>query len=67
MNDDPTLTALRHRLTEVRDWLDDVHMTIPASEIFARDRRRRAHRRRLAGFAGLGGTGVAAGAAWLSA
>jgi hypothetical protein len=44
MNDDPTLTALRHRLTEVRDSLDDVHMTIPASEIFARDRRRRARR-----------------------
>jgi hypothetical protein len=42
MNDDPTLTALRHRLTEVRDSLGDVHMTIPASEIFARDRRRRA-------------------------
>ena len=63
MNDDPTLTALRHRLTEVRDSLDDVHMTIPASEIFARDRRRRAHRRRLAGFAGLGGAGVAAGTA----
>jgi hypothetical protein len=42
MNDDPTLTALRYRITEVRDSLGDVHMTIPASEIFARDRRRRA-------------------------
>ena len=51
MNDDPTLTALRHRLTEVRDSLGDVHMTIPASEIFARDRGRRA-RHRLAAAAG---------------
>jgi hypothetical protein len=42
MNDGPTLTALQHRLTEVRDSLGDVRMTIPASEIFARDRRRRA-------------------------
>jgi hypothetical protein len=45
MTDDPTLTALRHRLTEVRDSLGDVHMTIPASEIFARDTRRRARHR----------------------
>jgi hypothetical protein len=42
MNDDRGLTATWHRLTEVRDSLGDEHMTIPASEIIARDKRRRA-------------------------
>ena len=59
MNDDPTLIALRHRLTEVRDSLGDVHMTIPASEIFARDRGRRA-RHRLAAAVGAAAAVAAA-------
>ena len=45
MNNDAEL-AVRNRLTEVRDSLADVHMTIPATEIIARDGRHRARRRR---------------------
>ena len=58
MNDDAEL-ALRHRITEVRDSLGDVHMTIPASEIIARDKRRRARR-------GLVAAGTACAAAGLA-
>jgi hypothetical protein len=45
MNDDDTLTAVRNRLTEVRDGLGDVHMDTPASEILARAKRHRTRRR----------------------
>jgi len=41
MNDDSTLTALTDHLHEVRDSLSDVHMTVPASAIFAAARKRR--------------------------
>jgi hypothetical protein len=43
MNDDSALTALTDHLHEVRDALSEVHMTVPASAIFAaaRNRRRR--------------------------
>lgn len=44
MNDDATQTALRHRLTEVRDLMSDVHMTVPDRAIFASARRRRTRR-----------------------
>src|SRR5215469_13098174 len=59
MNDDPMLTALRHRLTEVRDSLGDVHMTAPGREVFARDRGRRA-RHRLAAAVGAAAAVTAA-------
>lgn len=55
MNDDTEL-AVRHRITEVRDSLGDVHMTIPVGEIIARDKRRRVRR-------GLAATGAACAAA----
>jgi hypothetical protein len=42
MNDDAWLAVVGDRLAEVRQSLDGEHMTIPVSEIFARDRRRRA-------------------------
>lgn len=58
MNDYAEL-ALKHRLTEVRDSLADVHMTIPVGEIVARDRRRRMH-------CGLAATGAACAAAGLA-
>ncbi|MBO0787070.1 MAG: hypothetical protein J2P33_13475 [Actinobacteria bacterium] len=44
MNDDTMITAVRGHLSEVRDSLGDVHMTIPASAIFARARTRRRNR-----------------------
>ena len=44
MNDDHTLTVIRDRLAEVRDSLGEVHPGIPASEIIAGARRRRARR-----------------------
>lgn len=44
MNDDSTLSAVRNRLTEVRDALGDVQMSIPVSEIVAKGRRRRTGR-----------------------
>ena len=44
MNDDTALTALKDRLAEARDELGDIHMAIPASEIFARARKRRSRR-----------------------
>jgi hypothetical protein len=59
MNDDTTRTAIRHRLTDARDSLSDVHMTIPASAIFARDRRYRVRR-------WLAATGAACAAAGLA-
>jgi hypothetical protein len=60
MNDDPALTPAWHRLTEVRDSLGNEHMTIPASEIFARDKRRRARRWLTATGAACAAIGVAA-------
>jgi hypothetical protein len=44
MTDDTSLTALKHRLTEVRDSMSDVHMTIPESAIFATAKKRRTRR-----------------------
>jgi hypothetical protein len=44
MTDDTTLTALRHRLTEVRDSMSDVHMTVPETAVFARAQRRQVRR-----------------------
>jgi hypothetical protein len=44
MNDDATATALRHHLTEVRESMTDVHMTVPARAIFAAAGKRRARR-----------------------
>lgn len=44
MNDNTALTALRHRLTEVRDSMSDVHMTIPDNAIFANAKKRRTRR-----------------------
>jgi len=44
MTDETTLTALRHRLTEVRDSMSDVHMTVPDSAIFASAKKRRTRR-----------------------
>jgi hypothetical protein len=42
---DPALTAIKDRLTAVRDSLGEAHPAIPASEIIARARRRRVRRR----------------------
>ena len=44
MTDETTLTALRHRLAEVRDSMSDVHMTIPDSAIFTNAKKRRTRR-----------------------
>ena len=44
MTDQTTLTALRHRLAEVRDSMSDVHMTIPDSAIFTNAKKRRTRR-----------------------
>jgi len=44
MTDDPALTTLANRLTEVRDSMSGVRMTRPASEIFARATKRRGRR-----------------------
>jgi hypothetical protein len=63
MNDEPTLTALRHRLDEVRDSLGGVHMTVPASEIFATDRRRRTRHWLAAGAGATAAVAVAVGVA----
>jgi hypothetical protein len=41
MNDDRALTALTDHLYAVRDSLSEVHMTVPASAIFAAARKRR--------------------------
>jgi hypothetical protein len=59
MNDDPWLAVLEDRLTQVRESLGAEQMTIPVSEIFARDKRRRARR----WMAGVGACCAAAGAA----
>lgn len=45
MKDDHTLTMIRDRLAEARDSLGEVPRNIPASEIIARARRHRTHRR----------------------
>jgi hypothetical protein len=58
MNDDPAM-AFSHRLAEARDSLAGEHMTIPASEIFARYKRRRARRWLAAGGAACLAAGVA--------
>jgi hypothetical protein len=63
MNDDPAVTATWHLLTEARDSLGDEDMTIPASEIFARDRKRRARRWLAATGAACAAIGVAAAVA----
>jgi hypothetical protein len=60
MNNDAD-QAVRNRLAEVRDSLADVHMTIPASEIIARDRRHRTRRRH-----GLAAAGAACAATGLA-
>jgi hypothetical protein len=44
MNGDHTLTVIRDRLAEARDSLAEAHPSIPASQIIARSRRRRAGR-----------------------
>lgn len=59
MNDDPVLAALTHRLTEARDALADEHMSIPASEILARGRRRRARDWLMAAAAACAAAGLA--------
>jgi hypothetical protein len=61
MNNDPTLTAIKGRLAEVRDSLGEAHPSIPAREIIARARRRRVRRRLLPGMTGV--LALAAGAA----
>ena len=53
MNDDPALAAVSHRLTQARDLLAGERMTIPASEIIATARRRRARRRLIPGMTGV--------------
>jgi hypothetical protein len=60
MNDDHAFTALRHRLTEVRESLHDEHMTTPATEIFARNKRRNVRRGLVATAAGCAAIGLAA-------
>jgi hypothetical protein len=49
MTDDASLTALRHRLTEVRDSMGEVRMTVPDGAIFASARKHRTQRRVAAG------------------
>jgi len=44
MNDDSTLTALKDHLHEVRDSLSEVHMTVPASAIYAAAKKQRRRR-----------------------
>jgi hypothetical protein len=62
MNDDPALAAVGQRLTQARDLLANEHLTIPASEIMARDKRRRTRQRvAAAGVAGVAAAGLAAG------
>ncbi len=53
MNGDHTLTAIKDRLTEVRDSLGAAQPSIPASEIIARARRRRVRRRLIPSTAGV--------------
>lgn len=59
MNDDLALATLRQRLAEARDALTGEHMTMPASEIFARHARHRARRWRAATAAACAAAGVA--------
>jgi hypothetical protein len=56
---DHALTAIKDRLTEVRDSLGEAHPRIPAGEIIASARRRRVRRRLVSGMTGV----LAAGAA----
>jgi hypothetical protein len=53
VNNDYTLTAIQDRLAEVRDSLEEAHPSIPASEIIATARRRRARRRLIPGVTGV--------------
>lgn len=59
MNDDATHTALKERLTGVRESLGDVHMTVPASEIFTGAAKRRAWRGAAAVTAACAAVGLA--------
>jgi hypothetical protein len=59
MNDDPALAAVSNRLIQARDLLAGEHMTIPASEIIARDRKRRARHRLAAAGAASAAIGLA--------
>jgi hypothetical protein len=61
VNNDHALTELKDRLAEMRDSLGEAHPSIPASEIIARARRRRARRRVIPGITGV--LALAAGAA----
>ena len=60
MNDDHTLTVIKGRLAEVRDSLEEVYPSIPASEIVARARRSHVRRRLIPGLAGVLALAVAA-------
>ena len=60
MNDDHTLTVIKDRLAEVRDSLEEVYPSIPASEIVARARRTHVRRRLIPGMAGVLALAVAA-------
>jgi len=53
VNNDHTLTALKDRLAEVRDSLGEAHPSVPAGEIIARARSRRARRRLVSGATGV--------------
>jgi hypothetical protein len=55
MNDDRTLTVIREQLAEAQDSLGDMPAAVPASEIFARVRKRR-HRRGIAVLTATAGT-----------
>jgi hypothetical protein len=61
MNNDHALTAVKDRLAEVRDSLGAAHPRVPAGEIIASARRRRARRRVISGTTGV--LALAAGAA----
>ena len=60
MNDTTLSAAVKDRLTAVHESLSTVHMTVPASEIMARARKRRTRHRRtaLAGLAALAAAGA---------
>lgn len=58
MNDDRALTALTDHLHAVRDSLSEVHMTVPASAIFAAAKKRRRR--------GVAAAGAACGAVGLA-
>ena len=53
MNDDQALTVIKDRLAGVRDSVEEVYPSIPASEIVARARRSRVRRRLIPAMAGM--------------